>query len=93
MNDNFHPSMQVSHAEHSEPHGPTQWLPDGKKCGKQLPQPIISGGSKVKLLFHSNEAVQGSGFQVRLQRTIWQVHIFIILSIDNTKQDGCVQTE
>lgn len=33
-------------------------------CGKQLPVPVVASGDRVRVLFHSNEAVQGDGFQV-----------------------------
>ncbi|XP_045117385.1 cubilin-like [Portunus trituberculatus] len=59
--------VQVYHAEQSEPHTPITWISDRKLCGKQLPQPIISSGSRVKLLFHTNGDVQGSGFQASWQ--------------------------
>ncbi|KAK8372409.1 hypothetical protein O3P69_012463, partial [Scylla paramamosain] len=57
--------VQVYHAEQAEPHAPITWVSDRRLCGKQLPQPINSSGSRVKLLFHTNGDVQGSGFQVR----------------------------
>ncbi|KAG7161827.1 Cubilin-like 2 [Homarus americanus] len=46
------------------PHTPTMWFGQNKLCGKQAPLPVTSTGSRIKLLFHSNDAVQGKGFKV-----------------------------
>ncbi|KAK3892747.1 hypothetical protein Pcinc_003437 [Petrolisthes cinctipes] len=57
--------LQVLHSERSgDPHGPLQWVGGEKLCGKQLPAPVIASGDRLRLLFHTNEAVQGDGFQM-----------------------------
>ncbi|XP_042234787.1 cubilin-like [Homarus americanus] len=56
--------VQVFQSNNSGPHTPTMWFGQNKLCGKQAPLPVTSTGSRIKLLFHSNDAVQGKGFKV-----------------------------
>ncbi|KAK8737435.1 hypothetical protein OTU49_004482, partial [Cherax quadricarinatus] len=48
-------------------HGPLEWQEGEKLCGKQIPPPVRSSIGNIKVLFHSNEAVQGDGFKVSWQ--------------------------
>ncbi|XP_071514687.1 cubilin-like [Panulirus ornatus] len=60
--------IQEIHSQQSGRLGsPLEWVAGEKYCGKQLPQPIVARGSRVRLLFHSNEDVQGHGFKATWQ--------------------------
>ncbi|KAK7065277.1 hypothetical protein SK128_012049 [Halocaridina rubra] len=56
--------LQFFHSGQAHTDEALAWIPDQKLCGKQMPSPVISRGIKVKLLFHTNEAIQGHGFKV-----------------------------
>lgn len=40
-----------------------EWKELGKICGRNTPQPFNTTGNRMKVIFHSNEAVQGDGFR------------------------------
>ncbi|KOC70062.1 Cubilin [Habropoda laboriosa] len=42
------------------------WKDLGKVCGRNTPKPLNSTSNRMKVIFHSNEAIQGDGF-----RAIW----------------------
>ena len=46
--------------------GDKEWIELGKVCGRNTPGPYNSTSSRLKVLFHSNEAIEGDGF-----RAIW----------------------
>ena len=38
-----------------------------KLCGKNIPQPIIGSGNALYLEFHSDEATEQKGFQLKVK--------------------------
>ncbi|XP_029048305.2 cubilin isoform X2 [Osmia bicornis bicornis] len=42
------------------------WKDLGKVCGRNTPSPFNSTGNRMKVVFHSNEAIQGDGFHAVL---------------------------
>lgn len=43
-----------------------EWKSLGKVCGRNRPTPFNSTSNRMKVIFHSNEAVQSDGF-----RAVW----------------------
>lgn len=43
-----------------------EWKSLGKVCGRNTPAPFNSTSNRMKVIFHSNEAVQSDGF-----RAVW----------------------
>nr|XP_027235513.1 cubilin-like [Penaeus vannamei] len=43
------------------------WTQVLKTCGKQMPPPLTVAGTRARIFFHTNEAVQGAGFKLTWQ--------------------------
>ncbi|XP_047482510.1 LOW QUALITY PROTEIN: cubilin-like [Penaeus chinensis] len=43
------------------------WTQVLKACGKQMPTPLTLVGTRARIFFHANEAVQGAGFKLMWQ--------------------------
>lgn len=46
--------------------GDNEWIEIDKVCGRNTPGPYNSTSTRLKVLFHSNEAIEGDGF-----RALW----------------------
>ncbi|XP_045623432.1 cubilin [Procambarus clarkii] len=66
--------IQIFSSMETNPHAPVRWVGGEKMCGKQLPPPVNSSGSSIKLLFHTNDAVQGDGFKVSWQQVCGNIY-------------------
>ncbi|XP_046746481.1 cubilin-like [Diprion similis] len=45
--------------------GVTSWYPYPKLCGRSMPQPLNSTSNRMRVLFRSNDKIQGDGFRAR----------------------------
>ena len=45
------------------------WMSSGDRlCGRQMPQPVVTKSERVRLIFRSNQDINGEGFKVRLRQ-------------------------
>ncbi|XP_014475365.1 PREDICTED: cubilin [Dinoponera quadriceps] len=58
--------LQVFDWINEEESGNGEWKSLGKVCGRNTPAPFNSTSNRMKVIFHSNEAVQSDGF-----RAVW----------------------
>ncbi|XP_076037420.1 cubilin-like, partial [Oratosquilla oratoria] len=56
--------VEVSNGQSENTHGPVVYTPGDKLCGKAFPPTIVSSNNAVRILFRSNDNIQGQGFKI-----------------------------